>query len=238
MMNADTPPNGQGQTMVELSGLQLSFNQASGNSFRVLDMRSLRVGAGEMVAVYGPSGSGKTTLLYVLAGLLAPDQGRVEVCGRLLGDLGEAARDRFRASNIGFIYQNFNLMQGFTALENVLLGQSFSGARPDQQKARELLAEVGLAHRLSHRPGQMSSGEQQRVAVARALINQPKLILADEPTASLHPANKQDVLELLLKACERHGCTLVLVTHETEILKHFSRTEAFLELNQAQGKAF
>ena len=221
------------QPLVQIESLRLGFGHGGRDLIQVLSMVSLQVRSGERVAIFGPSGSGKTTLLYVIAGMLSPDAGKVLVCGQEISGLSEVGRDRFRAVNIGFIYQNFNLMQGFSALENVLLGMSFCGTRPDRDMARSLLDEVGLGHRLNHRPSQMSSGEQQRVAVARALINQPKLILADEPTASLHPSNKKNVLDLLLSACDRHGCTLLLVTHETEILEHFSRTESFLELNSA-----
>jgi putative ABC transport system ATP-binding protein len=147
--------------------------------------------------------------------------------------MSEAQRDRFRSQYIGYIYQNFNLLQGFTALENVLMGMTFSPRRPDPEEAERLLDEVGLSHRLRYRPSNMSSGEQQRVAVARALANRPKLLLADEPTASLHPVNKEDVLRMLLSMCDRHGCTLVLVTHEKEVISMFEKTATFLELNRA-----
>jgi ABC-type lipoprotein export system ATPase subunit len=233
-MNHELKKNHQ---LVHIKSLELGFSPGGQEAVKVLCIDRLNVETGEKVAIFGPSGSGKTTLLYVVAGLLQPNIGLVRVCGQELSSLSESGRDRFRAGHIGFIYQNFNLMQGFSALENVLLGASFCGAKPDRSRARQLLCEVGLEHRLNHKPGQLSSGEQQRVAVARALVNQPQLILADEPTASLHPANKQDVLDLLLGACERHGCTLLLVTHEVEILKHFQRSEAFLELNSAAGEA-
>ncbi len=147
--------------------------------------------------------------------------------------MSEAERDHFRAQYIGYIYQNFNLMQGFTALENVLVGMTFSPRKSDPGEAERLLGEVGLSHRLQYHPSQMSSGEQQRVAVARALANRPKVLLADEPTASLHPVNKEDVLRLLLDICERYGCTLVVVTHEREVISLFKKTVTFLEFNRA-----
>jgi putative ABC transport system ATP-binding protein len=159
--------------------------------------------------------------------------GHLEVCGHALEGMSEAQRDRFRAQYIGYIYQNFNLLQGYTAIENVLIGMTFSPRKSDHGEAEHLLGEVGLSHRLKYYPSQMSFGEQQRVAVARALANRPKILLADEPTASLHPVNKEDVLRLLKDVCERHGCTLVLVTHEREVIALFENTVTFLEFNRA-----
>ena len=147
--------------------------------------------------------------------------------------MSEAQRDSFRARYVGIIFQNFNLLHGFTALENVLVGMTFSPRKPDIAEAEHLLNEVGLSHRLNYLPSRLSAGEQQRVAVARALANRPRLLLADEPTASLHPVNKKDVLRLLLDMCDRHGCTLVLVTHEREVISLFENTVTFLELNRA-----
>ncbi|MEM4298290.1 MAG: ABC transporter ATP-binding protein, partial [Nitrososphaerota archaeon] len=187
----------------------------------------------DQVALFGPSGSGKSTFLHVLAGLLPVSKGRVTVCGHSLEGMSEAARDRFRARYIGYIYQNFNLLQGYTALENVLIGMTFSPRKSDVKEAKRLLGEVGLSHRLNYYPSEMSFGEQQRVAVARALANRPEVLLADEPTASLHPVNKEDVLRLLKEICERYGCTLVLVTHEREVIGLFEKTISFLEFNRA-----
>jgi len=218
--------------IIEIDSLEIVFDQGK-EPLKVLDIPQWTVEEGVQVAIFGPSGSGKSTFLHALAGLLPLSRGRLRVCGEPLEGLSEAARDRFRARNIGYIYQNFNLLQGFTALENVLLGMTFSPRKGDSKEARRLLDEVGLSHRLKYCPSQMSSGEQQRVAVARALANRPKLLLADEPTASLHPVNKEDVLRLLLDVCRKHGCTLVLVTHEREVIDLFERTVSFIELNQA-----
>jgi ABC-type lipoprotein export system ATPase subunit len=151
--------------------------------------------------------------------------------------MSEAERDRFRSQYIGYIYQNFNLLQGYTALENVLMGMTFSPRKIDREEAKHLLDEVGLSHRLNYFPFQMSFGEQQRVAVARALANRPQLLLADEPTASLHPVNKDDVLRLLQEICEKYGCTLVLVTHEREIIALFEKTVTFLDFNRAYQRS-
>jgi putative ABC transport system ATP-binding protein len=155
------------------------------------------------------------------------------VCGRDLTTLGEAERDRFRARHIGYIFQNFNLLQGYTAMENVLLGMTFSREKPDRRLAESLLAEVGLAERMKHYPSQMSIGEQQRVAVARALAKKPELILADEPTGSLDPARSADVVAGLRAACLKHGCTLLLVSHEKAVIDVFDKRVSYLDLNRA-----
>lgn len=218
--------------IIELDSLEVAFDSGK-EVLKVLDIPHWGVEEGDQVAIFGPSGSGKSTFLHVLAGLLPVSSGRLIVCGHSLEGMSESARDRFRAQYVGYIYQNFNLLQGYTALENVLIGMTFSPRKSDLKEAEHLLGEVGLSHRLKYYPSQMSFGEQQRVAVARALANRPKLLLADEPTASLHPVNKEDVLRLLKDVCERHGCTLVLVTHEREVISLFENTVTFLEFNRA-----
>jgi ABC-type lipoprotein export system ATPase subunit len=218
--------------IIELDSLEITFRTGK-DSLTVLDVRHWQVQQKDQVALFGPSGSGKSTFLHVLAGLLPVTRGRVMVCGHSLEGMSEVKRDRFRSQYIGYIYQNFNLLQGYTALENVLMGMTFSPRKSDREEAKHLLGEVGLSHRLNYFPSQMSFGEQQRVAVARALANRPQLLLADEPTASLHPVNKEDVLRLLREICEKYGCTLVLVTHEREIIALFEKTVTFLEFNRA-----
>jgi ABC-type lipoprotein export system ATPase subunit len=218
--------------IIELDSLEIVFDRGK-EPLKVLDISHWGVEEGEQVAIFGPSGSGKSTFLHTLAGLLPVSRGRLTVCGHALEGMSEAKRDQFRAQYIGYIFQNFNLLQGFTALENVLMGMTFSLRKSDPEEARRLLDEVGLSHRLRYHPSHMSSGEQQRVAVARALANRPKLLLADEPTASLHPVNKEDVLRLLMDICDRHGCTLVMVTHEREVIGLFEKTVTFLEFNRA-----
>ena len=218
--------------IIELESVEVNFN-AGKESLKVLDIPRWNVKGGDRVAIFGPSGSGKSTFLNTLSGLLPATRGKINVCGHALETMSEAQRDSFRARHIGIIFQNFNLLQGFSALENVLIGMTFSPRKPDREEAKHLLNEVGLSHRLNYHPSQLSAGEQQRVAVARALANRPKLLLADEPTASLHPVNKEDVLRLLLDMCDRHGCTLVLVTHEREVISLFENTVTFLELNRA-----
>lgn len=218
--------------MIELESVEVRFN-AGKDAQKVLDIPYWKVEEGDRVAIFGPSGSGKSTLLNTLAALLPATKGKINVCGHALETMSEVQRDSFRARYIGIIFQNFNLLHGFSVLENVLVGMTFSPRTPDPEEAKHLLNEVGLSHRLNYHPAQLSLGEQQRVAVARALANRPKLLLADEPTASLHPLNKEDVLRLLLDICDRHGCTLVLVTHEQEVISLFQNTVTFLELNRA-----
>ena len=181
----------------------------------------------------GRSGSGKTTLLHVIAGISRPDSGVVRIDGCDITRLSEAGRDRFRADKIGYVFQTFNLLPGFSALENVLLGMSFAGGRTDPARARELLDRVGLAHRLTHRPAALSVGEQQRVAVARALANRPKLLLADEPTANVDSGHQQQIIDLVRQTCREENVALLIVTHTAEVAEQFGRVERLEDFNQA-----
>jgi putative ABC transport system ATP-binding protein len=165
--------------MLLVENVKKSYREPGGESLPILDVPRLELAAGEQAVIRGRSGGGKTTLLNVIAGLATADAGRVVVKGTDVTRLPEAGRDRFRARHIGFVFQTFNLLPGFTALENVLLGMTFTGQPHDPQRARDLLGRVGLAHRLSHKPSALSVGEKQRVAVARALVNRPALLLAD-----------------------------------------------------------
>ncbi|MEW6262201.1 MAG: ABC transporter ATP-binding protein [Thermodesulfobacteriota bacterium] len=218
--------------IIEIDAVEMIFG-AGRDLLPVLKIPHWQVEEGARVAIFGPSGSGKSTFLHLLGGLLVPSKGMVQVCGERLADFSEVQRDRFRARYIGYIFQNFNLLPGFNILENVLVGMTFSRRKANPEEAAQLLDEVGLSHRLKHHPSQLSSGEQQRVAVARALANRPRILLADEPTASLHPVNKEDVLRLLLDMCDRYGCTLVLVTHEGGVLSLFDAKVEFAEINKA-----
>ncbi len=187
---------------------------------------SFHVEPGEHVALWGPSGCGKTTMLNLIAGLLRPDSGVIEVDGSEIQDLSERQMDQFRGERFGFVFQTFNLLAPFTALQNVLLGMRFSDTRPTKEwkpRALDLLQRVGLQHRVHSKPNTLSVGEQQRVAIARALANKQKLILADEPTGSLDPKTSQGVMDLLLKLCSEEEVTLLLVTHETEIADRLER---------------
>jgi putative ABC transport system ATP-binding protein len=151
--------------------------------------------------------------------------------------LSEAGRDRFRADKIGYVFQTFNLLPGFTALENVLLGMSFAGSPPSPARARVLLDRVGLSHRLTHRPAMLSVGEQQRVAVARALANRPKLLLADEPTANVDAGHQQQIVDLVRQTCREENVALLIVTHTADVAEQFGRVERLEDFNQAVAVA-
>jgi lipoprotein-releasing system ATP-binding protein len=181
----------------------------------VLTGVDLTVKAGETVAVVGPSGSGKSTLLYLLGGLDRPDGGSVTIAGTDLAALSDRERAAFRNRTLGFVFQLHQLLPDFTAEENVMLPARIAGkgARWAAERARQLLAEVGLAERRDHFPGQLSGGERQRVALCRALALEPPLVLADEPTGNLDPQSGERVFELLLAVSARHGTTVVVVTH-------------------------
>jgi putative ABC transport system ATP-binding protein len=209
--------------VLSLHNLRKSYREADGNLLEVIRLREFELGAGEQAVMVGHSGSGKSTLLNLIAGILLPDEGEIMVNGTNPTTLSEAARDRFRAANIGYVFQSFNLLQGFTALENVLLGQMFGGGNGGEDRAVELLKKVGLEHRLQHKPRALSVGEQQRVAIARALANAPPLVLADEPTGSLDSKNGAAVLDLLRQICTDGKNTLLLVTHDPEVMKGFKK---------------
>jgi putative ABC transport system ATP-binding protein len=181
-----------------------------------LDVPTWKVETGEQVVVVGSSGCGKTTLLHIVAGILRPTSGHVLIDGWDTPLLSEAERDVFRARRIGYVFQTFNLLQGFTAYENVLLGMTFAGGHHDRKRAKHLLERVGLGHRLHHKPSQLSVGEQQRVSVARSLANQPKLVLADEPTGALDSASGEVVFDLL-RGIANEDRLVILATHNMEL---------------------
>ena len=218
--------------LLEISQLKKSFRTPDGGSHTVVNVPEFSLVEKAQVALEGESGSGKTTFLHLIAGILKPDSGRISLAGREMSALNEPARDRLRATTIGYIFQTFNLLQGYTCLENVLLGMSF-GPGVDRKFAQMLLERVGLASRLKHYPRQLSSGQQQRVAVARALANKPKLVLADEPTGNLDHNNARESLRLIREACRENGAALLLVSHDREVLAQFDKVQAFNRLNQS-----
>jgi ABC-type lipoprotein export system ATPase subunit len=225
--------------VIQLEQVQKAFRTPAGERVPILDVERFEVAAGEQVALEGHSGSGKTTLLNVIAGIMRPDTGSVILDGIDLAKLPEASRDRVRADRLGLVFQQFNLLPGFTAIENVLVAMAFSSHRPDRGRAEALLASVGLAHRLSHKPAALSVGEQQRVAVARALANKPRVILADEPTASIDPGHQQQVVDLLKRTCQDENVALVVVTHTPEVAAQFARRvriESFNRVLQRMAK--
>jgi putative ABC transport system ATP-binding protein len=218
---------------LQLRNVIKTYREPDGNLLTVLDIESFEIGRAEQVVLVGASGGGKTSLLNVISGISTPDRGSVSVDGTEITRLPEVARDRFRAERIGFVFQTFNLLPAFSALENVLLGMSFSGKRVDSKRARELLDRVGLGHRVNHRPPQLSVGEQQRVAVARALANRPSLLLADEPTANVDVRNQDVILNLIREACAESKVALLMVTHSAEVASRFARVDRLENFNRA-----
>ena len=199
----------------------------------IVSVPAFAVANGEQVALRGESGSGKTTFLNLIAGILAADSGTVKVDGLEMTALSEPKRDRLRADKLGYIFQTFNLLQGFTVLENVMLGMSFGPRGANRSHAREVLERVGLGHRLNHFPRQLSTGQQQRVAVARALANQPKLVLADEPTGNLDRKHAREALALIREVCREQNAALLLVSHDEEVLGGFDARRDFALINHA-----
>ncbi len=214
--------------MIQLRDVSRVFESPSGESLTVLEKLSCSFEAGLSVAIEGPSGSGKSTLLGLLAGLDQPTSGEVIVAGHTLGTLSEAGLSRFRAQNLGFVFQSFHLLQHFSALQNVVIAAEIAGLATPLKAAQEALARVGLEHRTDHVPGQLSGGECQRVAIARAIVTRPKILLCDEPTGSLDRVNASKVFELLLSLHKGLGTTLVLVTHDPHLADRLDR-QVFLE---------
>ncbi|MGB1924979.1 MAG: ABC transporter ATP-binding protein [Rubripirellula sp.] len=219
--------------MLKITDLVKSFPQPEGGSIRVLDLPELTVGEGEQVALIGQSGGGKTTLLHLIAGLLSPDEGSIQLNGIELTKLSEQGRDRFRAGTIGYVFQTFNLLPAFTALENVRLGMTFGSGTVESDRARELLERVGLGDRAHYRPRQLSVGQQQRVAIARAMAGKPRILLADEPTANVDPKSAENVLHLIRQTCSEENVAMLMVTHDLQIASRFERVDRLDELNQA-----
>ena len=219
-------------SLLEISQLTKTYAKPGGGTHRVVDVAAFTLGAGDQLALRGESGSGKTTFLHLIAGILAPDSGHVVLAGRDLATLGEAGRDRLRAEAIGYIFQTFNLLQGHTVLENVEFGMAF-GKGVDRARAEALLKRVGLGDKLGHYPRQLSTGQQQRVAVARALANSPKLVLADEPTGNLDRRNARESLLLIREVCRETGAALLLVSHDERVLAAFENMQDFSAMNRA-----
>jgi putative ABC transport system ATP-binding protein len=192
---------------------------------------SFAVQAGETCSIVGPSGSGKTTLLGLCAGLDRPSSGRITLCNIDLTPLDEDERAEVRNQHVGFVFQTFRLLPTLTALENVMVPAELRGTDDPQQRATELLEEVGLGDRLDHYPTQLSGGEQQRVAMARAFINEPRILFADEPTGNLDAETAERVEDVLFRLNETANTTLVLVTHDLELA---DRTERILKLRGGQ----
>jgi len=221
--------------LLEITQLKKSFLAPDGTTHTVIDVPRFVLEEKVQVALRGESGLGKTTFLHLIAGILKPDSGGIRLAGRDVTSLSEPQRDRLRAMTLGYIFQTFNLLPAFTCLENVLLGMSF-GPGADRARAAQLLQRVGLGDRLRHYPRQLSTGQQQRVAVARALANKPRLVLADEPTGNLDHANARDALKLIRETCAETGAALLLVSHDREVLAQFETVIELSQLNRAPAQ--
>lgn len=209
-------------SLITLKNIQLQLQSDSG-PVHILRGIDLEINRGETIGVVGPSGSGKTSLLMVLAGLEPATGGSVTSIGHDLGALNEDGLARYRRDHVGIVFQGFHLVPTMTALENVAIPLEFSGQDDAFARAEQELLSVGLGHRLEHYPGQLSGGEQQRVALARSFVTQPDILLADEPTGSLDQATGHKVLDLMFEMKERTGVTLVMVTHSSELAARCSR---------------
>jgi putative ABC transport system ATP-binding protein len=211
--------------MIELRGVSKTVPSGTG-SLTILHPVDLIIERGRVVAITGPSGSGKSTMLGLIAGLDAPSTGRILLDGIEITSLDEDLLAKLRGARVGIVFQFFHLLPSLTAFENVLVPMEIAGARHAQQRARALLAEVGLEERIHHYPSQLSGGEQQRVAIARALANDPPILLADEPTGNLDSATGKQIIELLLSINRQRGTTLVLVTHDPDLARVADMTVA------------
>ncbi len=210
------------QIAIELGGVNLSLGQGAAR-VHILKGIDLNIGKGEAIGLIGPSGSGKSTLLMVMAGLERADSGTVTVAGEELGRLNEDALARFRGRNVGIVFQSFHLIPTMTALENVAVPLELAGVADANERAQAELEGVGLGQRIHHYPAQLSGGEQQRVAVARALAPHPAILVADEPTGNLDEDTGQQIVDLLFAGHEERGTTLVLVTHDASLAQRCGR---------------
>lgn len=211
--------------VLELRGVAKTYNKGQANAVQVLQGIDLKIEPGEAVALVAPSGAGKSTLLHIAGLLDVPDTGDVRICGVEMQGLSDRKRTAVRRQDVGFVYQFHHLLPEFTALENVALPQLANGIGGAQAQARavELLTRVGIAPRADHRPAALSGGEQQRVALCRALANEPKLLLADEPTGNLDPATSEQVFEALMELVRGTGLSAVIATHNMDLAARMDR---------------
>ena len=218
--------------LLTITDLQKAYVSPEGLQTRIIDIPHFEMEEGTQTALRGSSGAGKTTFLNLIAGILQADSGHIMVAGEEMTALSESGRDRLRADYIGYIFQTFNLLPGYTALENVMLGMMF-GKGIDADFAGHLLERVGLGDRLKYRPSQLSVGQQQRVAVARAIANRPRLVLADEPTGNLDYHHANEAIALIREICRENNAGLLTVSHDAEVLGHFEANTDFTQVNHA-----
>jgi len=217
--------------MLKIRNLRKRFKNADGEISDVINIPDFSLPENFQLAVSGRSGSGKSTFLNLISGIIAQDSGEINFCDVNVSGLSESKRDSFRSKNIGYVFQTFNLLQGFTAIENVMLGMMFANNH-NKEKALSLLEQVGLSKKINNKPSELSVGEQQRVAIARAVANSPKLILADEPTANLDAKNGGLAIDLIKNICAENKISLLLVSHETDIINRFENKISFEDINK------
>ena len=226
--------------MLKIRHLKKTFLSPDGKTQTIVDIPDFELNSGQQVALQGQSGCGKTTFLNLISGILQADQPintpgpppQIILDGTDIAKLSEQQRDQFRGNSIGYIFQTFNLLPAYTVLENVLLGMHFSDI-VDTELAETMLTEVGLAERLNYRPSQLSVGQQQRVAVVRALAKKPNLVLADEPTGNLDSEQAHTALRLIRQICRQQNAALLLVSHDRDLLDQFDDCRLFSDINCA-----
>lgn len=213
------------EVIARTTNVEKTYSPGKHNEVKAVRGISAEFRTGEFVAIIGPSGSGKSTLMHLLGALDVPTAGDVEIAGRSLKSMNDNARADLRAKELGFIFQGFNLLSTLTALENVMLAGEYAGlpAKTTKERSITLLKEVGLGERLDHKPSELSGGEQQRVAIARSLMNDGRLILADEPTGELDTHNSETITELLRDLVKRKNKTIVMVTHNEDLTRFCDR---------------
>lgn len=234
-MESDTnSPSDKGIHFLDVKSLKKFFYSAADPMLPVVNVKSFTLDSNHQLAIYGKSGSGKSTFLNLIAGILRADSGSIKLENTDITTLSETDRDRTRAHNTGYVFQSFHLLQGCSALENVMVAMAVNGLA-NEKKARELLSMVDMSEREDYLPLQLSTGQQQRVCIARALANNPKLILADEPTGSLDPENAFRCIELLKTLCRENGSSLLVVSHDPNVIECFDSSINWDEINEVDG---
>lgn len=226
-------------SLLEIRNLKKTYTSPDGERTLVVDVPIFLIERGDQFAIYGNSGSGKTTFLNLVSGIMTPDSGSIVINDEEMTLFSQAERDSYRGRHIGYIYQSFNLLPQYTAVENILLAMMFGG-KPDKERAMYLLERVNIAEKADYRPGDLSMGQQQRVAVARAVANKPDIVLADEPTGNLDMRSATAATDLIIRVCEDNNSALILMSHDMNILGRFKTKYRFETINnviQANGQS-